>query len=155
MVLIFNVLFDHLIRDVAAAATEVAPRPEMASPILLAQMGKLRQQMVRCLPFQSLHQLTDGHLRRNRDEKMHMILRKSAFYDVDFLAATDFPQQFPYPVADFSVQHRFSIFCHPDQMQMDAKDIVSPTPIIAHADQYSMLKLPPKGGGFNPPMWRQ
>ena len=133
MVLIFNIFCDHLIRDVAAAATEVPPRPEMAAPVLLAQMGKLRQQMVRRLPFQPLHQPTDGHLRRDRDEEMDMILRNLAFHDVDFLAATDFPQQFSHAIADFSMQDRFSIFCDPDQMQMDAKNIVRPTPIVAHA----------------------
>jgi hypothetical protein len=42
-------------------------------------------------------------------------------------------------------------------MQVDREDGVGTITILTHASKLTknLLKLPPKGGGFNPPNWRQ
>src|ERR1044071_202328 len=79
--LVLDVFFDNFIRDVATAHTKVAPRPQVPSPELLAQVRELLHQFVGALPFQHLHQTRNGHPRRHRDEQMDMILRDVSFHD--------------------------------------------------------------------------
>lgn len=67
------------------------------------------------------------------------------------------PHHCPNPFRHFPLQYLVSIIRDPDNMQMDRKNRVGPMSIITHASQLTqnLLKLPPKGGSFNPPNWRQ
>jgi hypothetical protein len=50
-----------------------------------------------------------------------------------------------------------AILGDPDDVEMDRKGGVGAMAIVTHAPQstQNLLKLPPKGGGFTPPNWRQ
>ena len=61
MRLILNVLFNDLICDIAAAATEVSARPQRLPPEFLSQVRKLLEQLVGRLPFQRSLLLFSGH----------------------------------------------------------------------------------------------
>ena len=78
-VLIRNVLRDHFVCHVAGTTAEISSRPLVPSPKLLLQVRKLCQQVMRGSPFQPLHQAADCHLRRQRDQQMHVVLRYVPF----------------------------------------------------------------------------
>jgi hypothetical protein len=50
-----------------------------------------------------------------------------------------------------------AILGDPDDMQMDGKGRMGTMAVVTHATESTanLLKLPPKGGGFTPPNWRQ
>ena len=160
MVLLLNVLLDGLVRDVARTDAEVSTRPHVPPPELLPQVRKLTHHLVRCLPFQHLEQATDGHLRWNRDEQMHMIFRDVPFDNRDFLVTADFSNQLSQTGADLARHDWLAVLGDPDQMQVNAKNRVCAMPILCHGDELyhapeNLLKSSPKGEGFNPPRWGQ
>ena len=67
-ILVSYVLRDDIVRHVARTTTEVPSRPQVASPKLLLQVRKLSEKVVRRTALQPLHQPTDRHLRRQRDQ---------------------------------------------------------------------------------------
>src|SRR3954471_8213898 len=93
--LVRDVLGDHLIRHVPAAATEVPTRPKVTAPELLPQRRELLQHLVRRLPLQALHQTADRHLRRDRDQQVHVILTDVALQDVHVMTPADLADQLP------------------------------------------------------------
>jgi hypothetical protein len=50
-----------------------------------------------------------------------------------------------------------AIFGDPHDMEVDGKRRMGAMAIVTHVPQstQNLLKLPPKGGGFDPPNWRQ
>ena len=153
MVLILYVLHDHLIGYVAATAAKISPRPQMPAPVLLAQVCKLIQQPMRRLTLQPLHEPTYRHLRRNRHKHMYMVLRDMPLDDLNILAPTNLSDQIPDPMGHVLPQDRLAVFGDPHDMHVDHEYGVRPVPIFRHTGfcTMSMLKLPPEGGGFNPP----
>src|ERR1700685_2596355 len=96
-VLVSNVLRDDIIRHVARTVAEVTAGPQVPPPKLLFQMRELGQQMVRGSALQPLHQTTDGYLRRQRDQQMHVIFRYMPLHDRHLMLPADIPDQIPYP----------------------------------------------------------
>ena len=77
--------------------------------------------------------------------------------DIDAVPSAFFPYHVANPLGNRTSEYFMTILGDPNHMQMDGKHrvgtmtIVAPVPSIAK----KLLKLPPKGGGFNPPHWRQ
>ena len=130
--LVLDILLNHFIRHIPAAAAKIPPRPHSLAPILLPQLGIFPQQLVRGRPLQSLHQSAYRHLRGNREEQMDMILRDISGDDFYSFPLADLTDQFPYPVRLFSFQHGFSLFCDPHHMQRDRKDRMRAMSIFTH-----------------------
>src|SRR2546425_4084850 len=53
--------------------------------------------------------------------------------------------------------HLMAVLGDPDNVEMNRKGCMGTMAIVTHAPQSTenLLKLPPKGGGFAPPNWRQ
>jgi hypothetical protein len=130
--LFFDVFGHYVIRDIAAATAEVPSGPQVPPPKLLPQMGVFLQHLVRCLSFQSLHQSAYRDLRRQRDQKVNMILTDVPFDDVHVLLPADLPDQLPHPQADLTRQNGLSIFRDPHQMEMDRVNAMRSVSIFAH-----------------------
>jgi hypothetical protein len=73
--------------------------------------------------------------------------------DLYLLLTAYLPDQIPDPVRHILPQDRFPILGDPHQMQVDHEYRMRAVPIFRHNGRCtkSVLKLPPKGGGFNPP----
>ena len=157
MRLLRNVRFDDLVSDIAAAAAEVAPRPDMAAPKALPHMRKFGQQTIGAFAFYPLDQATDGNMRRDGDHDMDMIWRDMPLQDIDARLPTFFPYNRPHPLSDLTAQDLVAIFGDPHDMEVDGKRRMGAMAIVTHVPQstQNLLKLPPKGGGFDPPNWRQ
>ena len=157
MRLLRNVRFDDLVSDIAAAAAEVAPRPDMAAPKALPHMGKFGQQPIGAFAFHPLDQATEGDVRWERDHHMDRVRRAVPLEDIDAGLLALFPNDGPDPFRDLTTQHFMAILGDPDDVEMDGKGSMGAMAIVTHALQSTQnrLKLPPKGGGFAPPNRRQ
>jgi len=65
MTLLFDVLLDDFVRDVARTHAEVAARPQVPPPELLREVRELTHHLVRRLALESLHESADRNLRRH------------------------------------------------------------------------------------------
>ena len=118
-ILFGDVLRNDVVGHVSGTAAEVSACPQVSSPKLLLQMRELRQQVM-CRPaLQPLHQAADCHLRWQRDQQMHVILRHVPLHDRYFLLPADVPDQIPHPRRDLVRQRWSSVLRDPHQMQMD------------------------------------
>ena len=133
MALLLNVLLDNFVSDIATADAEVPARPHVAAPELSPEVRKLMHQLVGSLSFQHLEQPTDGDLRRDTHEQMHMIFRDVSLDDCYFLMATDFADQFPEPCADFPCHDRLAVLGDPGDVQVNLEESVRAAPVIFHA----------------------
>jgi hypothetical protein len=81
-----------------------------------------------------------------------MISRNMPLQNVDLGFLAFFAHRSTHPLGHFALQYLVAILGDPDNVQMDRKNSVGTMPILTHAPKLSerLLKLPPKGGGFNP-----
>ena len=93
-------MFDNLIGHIAAAATERAPRPHMASPILPAQQCEFVYHGMGGPPFQLLHQLAHGKVWWKRYEKVDMVGRYMTFEYFHLMLLANGAYQRPGPLGD-------------------------------------------------------
>jgi len=94
-------------------------RPQMLPPEAFLQVRKLRQQLVRRLPFHPRHQPADRHLRRDRYKQMHVIHRHMPFQNRHLVALANLADSLPRPQPHLPRQYAFPILGRPHQMQMD------------------------------------
>jgi hypothetical protein len=84
---------------------------------------------------------------------MDMVLRYMSLQNVHLFRTADLPDHFPNPKPNVPSHHRLPILRRPNQVQMDLEYRVCPVP-VPHAGRIlssPLLKLSPKGEGFNPP----
>ena len=89
---------------------------------------------------------------------MNMIGRNVPLQDVHPLPAAFFAHHIPNPFRYRTPQHFMAVLGDPHHMEMDGKDGMRAMAIIVYEASRSkrgVLKLPPKGGGFALPHWRQ
>ena len=157
MRLLRNIRLDDFVRDIAATAAKVAPRPHMAPPKALPHMRKFGQQPLGAFAFHPLDQATDRDVRWDRDHDMDMVWRNVPLEDIDAGLLALFTDDGPDPFCDLTAQHFMAILGDPDDMEVDGKRRMGAMAIVTHVPQstQNLLKLPPKGGGFAPPKRRQ
>lgn len=160
MTLVRYVLNYHFVGHVAAAATKIPPCPQVATPKLLLQMRKLAQHLVRTLTLQPLYQSTDRYLRWYRHKQMHMIFRHMTLHDRHFVLPANLPYQISHSRRHFPRQRWSPILRRPYYVQMYLENRVRAVSIFLHPQTLSycelnVLKLSPKGEGFDPPKMGQ
>lgn len=137
VILLLDVLRDDFVGDVAARHAEVPTRPHVPAPELLPQVRELVHQFVRTLPFQHLEQPADGHLRRDRNEQVHVILRDVPLHNRDLVVAAYLADQLPEPQPNFTRHHRLAVLGDPDDVQVNLEDRVRAAPVIPHGRESS------------------
>lgn len=124
MVLAFDVLLDDVIGHISAAAAEIAPCPEVPSPVCLARMGVLAEQLVGSFPFEPLHEPTDCDVRRDRNEQVDVIARNMPLDDIHILTLADLPDHIPNSKCNRPLQYLLSVLRDPYQVEMNRKNRV-------------------------------
>ena len=157
MGLLRNVRLDDLVGDVATAAAEIPSSPDMAAPKPLPQVRKFGEETIGAFPFHPLDQATDGDVWRDRHHDMDMVRRDMALENVYPGLLAFLADDGADPFGNLTAQHLMAILGDPDDMEVDGKCRMGAMTIVTHALQSTknLLKLPPKGGGFAPPNWRQ
>ena len=80
--LLTDVLVDHLVGDGTGGHSKIAPRPEVAAPVLFLEMGEFLKQLPSTRSLKPLHDLADVLVRSIADEYAHMIGRNLARDDL-------------------------------------------------------------------------
>ena len=112
----FQILFDHLIRYIPCTPGAIANRPKVATPIALLQLWKLFLKPSRT---PSLHPFNKSTYRLgwwifNMD--MHMVLAYHSFQYFNILRLTNLTHQVPTSLLDISFKNRISILRNPNYM---------------------------------------
>jgi hypothetical protein len=143
--------------NVATATAEGAPCPDMTAPKPLAQVWKLCEETIGTFALHPLDQATDRDVRRDRDHDMDMIRGDMPLQDIDTRFLALFTDDGPDPFGHLIAQDLVTVLGDPDDMEVDGKCRMGAMAIVTHTPQSTenRLKLPPKGGGFAPPNWRQ
>lgn len=124
-------------------------------------MIEFPEQMVRTLPLQPLHKPTDRDLRRDRNHQVDVILAHVASHDLHVLLAANLADHVPHAVSHQATQQWLAVLRRPDEVQVNLEDGVRTVPVAHEASLcrssvvVNLLKLSPKGEGFNPPKDRQ
>ena len=163
--LIVDVLLDHLVRDVAAGDGEIASCPEVASPEGLADGGEEGEELVGAFPFEALHEVGNGEVRRVGGEEVDMIDRHFPRDDLDVLLLADLTDEIPDFFPHLPVEHLLTVLGDPDEVDLEVVLAVGSGAVVPHGQKAAYgsrgtgavkLKSPPKGGGFSPiPRWGQ
>src|SRR3984893_143709 len=129
--MILEILKYRLVCDVAAGSAEVAPRPEMATPVTFAKFWELHLNAMRRAPFDTSNDVADRDMRWYLDEHVDMLFGQNARDDLypQFLA--DLPNDGSYPLAQCSFQNLIAIFGNPDDVVAMVKNGVT-SGCIAH-----------------------
>src|SRR5881409_489779 len=80
--LVKYLLFDHLFGHLPHRGTKIPACPEVPSPGALLQQRELLEQLARAASFDPTHDLARGHVRRSRDQDVHMILTDDPFQNL-------------------------------------------------------------------------
>ena len=93
-----NILGNRLVRDVPAAAHEVATPPQVPAPERRPQPSIILEEMMGGLPLNRLHDTARREVGRDAQQQMDMVGAHVSFENLDVLTATDFPDQIPQAV---------------------------------------------------------
>jgi len=146
--LFFNILHDHFVSDIPRTRYKVSPSPHVATPKGSAQTLVLHHHFTRSLPLNRLNQLTNRHVRRNRDKKMNMVPRYIALYYLNILGFANFSDQVPNPQCYITTEYWLAVFGYPDYVIFDIVYGMAGFAVVLHTA--SILKSSPKGEGFSP-----
>ena len=138
-----NILGNRFIRDVPAAAHEVAAAPQVPTPERRPQPPIILEEMMRGLPLDRLHDTARREVGRGAQQQMDMVRPNVPFENLDVLAATDFSDQIPHAVADLPHQHRLAILRGEHEMVVQTIDSMGGSTQFAHGRP--SYRKPPEG----------
>ena len=114
--MILEILKYRLVCDVAAGRAEVAPRPEMATPVTFAKFWELHLNAMRRAPLDTANEVADRDLRGYLHEHVDMLFGQNARYDLDAQFFAHLPNDGSYPLAQCSFQNLIAILCNPNDV---------------------------------------
>lgn len=117
-----DVVLYHLGRDVAGAADEISPGPEVLSPVPFLQFRELHLQFSRGYPLDLLEEFRDEHVDVVRGN------RTGDYFDVEIVA--NHPDLLFRFFSDFSFQDLEAVLGYPDDVDGDAVERVGSLAVI-------------------------
>src|SRR5689334_22832054 len=143
--MLFNVVLDLFLTDGSDTGTEVAPCPQMLSPIAFLQVRKLILQFARGRSFQILSDFGWAQLWRARYQQVDMVNTDMALHDGDVSAQAQLADDFARSFSNFRSQYLVTVFGHPHEVILDVIRRVWPFAILWHSSlvcgNYTLLKL--------------
>ncbi len=116
--LLFNVLLNNFIGDIARGHGKVAPAPEVTSPVEFAEVGKGGEYLVRAFALNELGHFAYRIFGRNGEEEMDVIRGYLAAHDFKVILGADLPDEIPNRNPDGSGEYLLAIFRDPDEMHL-------------------------------------
>ena len=138
-----NILGNRLVRDVPAAAHEVATPPQVPTPERRPQPSIILEEMMRGLPLNRLHHTARREMGRGTQQQMDMVGAHVPFENFDVLTSTDFPDQISHAVADLPHEHRLAILRGKHEMVVQTINSVGGSTQFAHGRP--SYRKPPEG----------
>ena len=81
--MVLQIDLNHLTRQFTRRHAKITARPKVAPPVAFLPMRILLKQLRGGPPFDPPHNLGRRHLRRGRDQQMHMVLTDHTAQDVE------------------------------------------------------------------------
>ncbi len=144
--MLFEVLKYEVFSDIAGSRAEVAARPEMPSPVSLAEFGKLALDVARRAPLHPLHHLRDRTLRRDRDQQMDMVARQHALDDRHAQFGAGLADDIPDAPPQIAFEDLVSVFRRPDDVIPMVEYRVCACVVCGHGHPVKNETLPPPAG---------
>lgn len=114
--MMFNIGFDHLIRDVAGGADKVADGPEVLAPIAFMELGKFLLDLAGRFTLNILHEFADGDIWWDRNIDMDVIFGHRAPENFGLIILTNLTNEVPDTNGDVAHKYRIPILGDPDNM---------------------------------------
>src|SRR5712691_11885103 len=143
-----DILGNRLVRDVPAAAHEVATAPQVPTPERRPQPSIILEEMMRGLPLNRLHHTTRREVGWGTQQQMDMVGAHMPLENFDVLTATDFPNQIPRAMADLPHQDRLAILRGEHEVVVQTINSVGGSTQFAHGRP--SYRKPPEGERFHP-----
>ena len=134
---------NHFVRDLAAAAHEVATRPQVPTPILRAQPPVIGQEVMGGLALYRLHDPARRQVRRDTEQQMDMIGPNVPLQNLNVMASTNLPNQIPHLRANITAEHRLAILRDEHEVIMQRVDRVGGSTVLLHGRP--SYRKPPEG----------
>jgi hypothetical protein len=119
--LCLDILADCLIRDIARRRDEITVCPQGRQS---QERGELTPEIERTAPFESLHQLVHGHLRRARDEQVQMVWLYLKCQYLNLLLFSYASNNGVQSLFNIPHEHLPSTLGAPDEMIVDEIDLI-------------------------------
>jgi len=128
--MVLDVVLYHLGRDVAGAAGEISPGPEVLSPVPFLQLRELHLQFSRGYPLDLLEEFRDGYRWRYRDEHVDVVRgnRTGDYFDVEIVA--NHADLLFRLFSDSSFEDLEPVLGYPDDVQGDAVERMGSLAVI-------------------------
>ena len=104
-----NILGNGFVRDVPAAAHEVATAPQVPAPEHRPQPSIILEEMMGGLPLNRLHYTARREVGWGAQQQVDVVGAHVSLENFDVLTTTDFPDQISHAVADLPHKHRLAI----------------------------------------------
>ena len=131
--LVFDVLLNHLVRDVAAADGAVPSGPEVSSPELFPDVWQFFVEEVHTLALEFLRYVTDREIGWIGEEQVNMIRGNLSADDAHLQFGTDPPEQGSDHLTNLAHQDSSTVFWNPDQMHLQICFCVAVRTVELHA----------------------
>jgi hypothetical protein len=149
--LLGDVLFDHRVRDGSRGDGEVAARPQVAAPELLAQVWELFKQHAEADPFEPLDDLADALMRPVGNQEVDMVACHLAGDNSQFPFHCNLAEQVADAEGHRPHEYRLAVLRDPDQVDLEIKFAVRPTPVAWHPTILPHPRTRLKARGFHHP----
>jgi len=137
-----QILFYHLICNIARAPGSIPDCPELPSPVPLAQFRILLLEQPRSAPLHSLYQIRKRLRRRILNVHMDVVFAHHTRENPHVLGVADLQKQVSTPHFDVAYKHRVTVFRDPHQVCRKASYGVPAMPVVSHR-----ARLLPRGRG--------
>lgn len=135
----FNILSNHFVGDIAGAYSQIPSGSEMSTPELFPQMWKLRKQNPGAYALEPLHNFADILSGTIGNKHMYMI---NSYFTRNYLKL-----MFNCYLSEYiscsnrylPLQHSFSIFGNPDQMDLQVGFGMGSYFVTSHSDRYKLF----------------
>ncbi len=138
-----DILRNHLVRHLAAAAHEVATCPQVPTPILRPQPSVIGQEVMGGLALYRLHDTTRREVRRDTQQQVDVIRPNVPLQNLYVMRSTDLPDQIPHLRANFTAEHRLAILRDEYEVVVQRIDRMGRSTILLHGRP--SYRKPPEG----------
>ncbi len=130
--MVLDIGLDLLLIDLTDGRAQIAPRPQVLTPIAFFEMREFVLQLARRSAFQVWHKLGWAVGRWTGHEQVDMVSADVPLKDGQIAAHADLPDQLTGTFCHFAFQELRPLCRHPHQVVFDGVDCVTPFAILWH-----------------------
>ena len=132
--MMFKVVLDHFVGDVARAPCPISNGPKMAAPVFLGKSREFLLQTTRCPSLETLHKIAQLLRRTVFDVYVNMVLAYDTLKDPYIFRITDLIDKVTAPDLDIALENMVTIFRDPyDMGGQPGYRVTGPSLLVSHS----------------------